>query len=125
MLDFIAAGRPVPNPAELLGSGAARELLSKLADRYDHVIIDTPPLGVVTDAAVVATLADGLLIVARMGSTHGEPLRHAVAELESIGAHVVGAVLTDVHHAEDRYGYRYAYQYKDSSDEHASSNGGR
>ncbi len=124
-LDFIAAGRPVPNPAELLGSRAARELLGKLADRYDEVIIDTPPLGVVTDAAVVATIADGLLIVARMGSTHGDSLRHAVAELESIGARVVGAVLTDVHHAEDRYGYRYTYQYKESSDEQASSNGGR
>ncbi len=124
-LDFIAAGRPVPNPAELLGSRAARELLGKLADHYDEVIIDTPPLGVVTDAAVVATIADGLLIVARMGSTHGDSLRHAVAELESIGARVVGAVLTDVHHAEDRYGYRYTYQYKGSSDEQASSNGGR
>jgi capsular exopolysaccharide synthesis family protein len=124
-LDFIAAGRPVPNPAELLGSGAAPELLSKLADRYDDVIIDTPPLGVVTDAAVVATIADGLLIVARMGSTHGEPLRHAVAELEGIGARVVGVVLTDVHHAEDRYGYRYGYHYKESSDEHASRNGGQ
>jgi capsular exopolysaccharide synthesis family protein len=124
-LDFIAAGRPVPNPAELLGSVAARELLSKLADRYDEVIIDTPPLGVVTDAAVVATIADGLLLVARMGSTHGDSLRHAVAELEGIGARVVGTVLTDVHHAEDRYGYRYAYQYNDSSDEHTSSNGSR
>jgi capsular exopolysaccharide synthesis family protein len=124
-LDFIAAGRAVPNPAELLGSVAARDLLSKLADRYDHVIIDTPPLGVVTDAAVVATIADGLLIVARMGSTHGEILRHAVAELESIGARVVGAVLTDVHHAEDRYGHRYGYHYTESSDDHASHNGGR
>lgn len=124
-LDFIAAGRPVPNPAELLGSGATRELLGKLADRYDQVIIDTPPLGVVTDAAVVATVADGLVIVARMGSTHREPLRQAVAELESIGARVVGTVLTDVHHAEDRYGYRYTYHYLDSSNEPTSRNGRR
>jgi tyrosine-protein kinase Etk/Wzc len=124
-LDFIAAGRPVPNPAELLGSGAMRELLSKLASGYDEVIIDTPPLGVVTDAAVIATLADGLLIVARMGSTHTEPLRKAVAELEGVGARVLGTVLTDVHHAEDRYGNRYTYHYHDSSDEHTNSNGNR
>src|SRR5207253_1804676 len=118
-LDFVSAGRPVPNPAELLGSAAARDLLSKLADRYDEVILDTPPLSVVTDAAVLATEADGLLVVARMGSTHGEELRRAVEELAGIGARVVGTVLTDVHHAEDRYGYRYGHKYHYSSDEDA------
>ena len=124
-LDFVAAGRPVPNPAELLGSAAARELLSKLADRYDEVILDTPPLSVVTDAAVLATVTDGLLVVARMGSTHGEALRRAVEELGGIGARVVGMVLTDVHHAEDRYGYRYGYQYNYASDEDGSGSDGR
>ena len=124
-LDFVSAGRPVPNPAELLGSAAARDLLSKLADRYDEVILDTPPLSVVTDAAVLATEADGLLVVARMGSTHGEELRRAVEELAGIGARVVGTVLTDVHHAEDRYGYRYGHKYHYSSDEDGSSSDGR
>jgi len=124
-LDFVSAGRPVPNPAELLGSAAARDLLSKLAERYDEVILDTPPLSVVTDAAVLATEADGLLVVARMGSTHGEELRRAVEELAGIGARVVGTVLTDVHHAEDRYGYRYGHKYHYSSDEDGSSSDGR
>lgn len=124
-LDLIPPGRPVPNPAEVLGSAAARDLLSKLADRYDEVILDTPPLSVVTDAAVLATVADGLLVVARMGSTHGEELRRAVQELEGIGARVVGMVLTDVHHAEDRYGYRYGHKYHYSSDEDGSSSDGR
>jgi tyrosine-protein kinase Etk/Wzc len=124
-LDFIAAGRPVPNPAELLGSAGARELLRVLAQRYDVVILDTPPLNAVTDAAVLGTLVDGLIVVARMGATHGEELRQAVEELDRIGARVVGMVLTDVHHSEDRYGYRYGhYDYReteDSDDSAASS----
>ena len=71
--------------------------------------LDTPPIGVVTDAAVLATLADGVIFVARMGATHGEALRRAVQELEDIGTRIVGTVLTDVHRSADRYGDRYGY----------------
>ncbi len=124
-LHFIAAGRSVPNPAELLGGSEMRVLLHALAERYDQVILDTPPLSVVTDAAVLATLADGLLVVVRMGATHRDELRRAVEELDGIGAHLVGTVLTDVHRADDRYGYRYAYDYVYSSDEDGSHNGER
>ena len=74
-------------------------------------MLDTPPVSVVTDAAVLGTLADGVIVVARMGATHGEALRRSVEELEAIGARLVGTVLTDVHHAEDRYGYRHPYEY--------------
>ena len=117
-LDFIAAGRSVPNPAELLGSPATPRLLEGLAARYDAVVLDTPPLGVVTDAAVLATLADGVIFVARMGATHGEALRRAVQELEEIGTRIVGTVLTDVHRSADRHGYAYdAYYSYYSSDE--------
>ncbi len=116
-LAFIPAGRAVPNPAELLGSAAMKSLLATLAGRYDAVVLDTPPLSVVTDAAVLGTIADGVVFVARMGATHGEELRRSVEELQGIGARVVGTVLTDVHHAEDRYGYRYGYyDYYDEAD---------
>ncbi len=71
-----------------------------------------------TDAAVLATLADGVIFVARMGATHGEALRRAVQELEEIGTRIVGTVLTDVHRSADRHGYAYdAYYSYYSSDE--------
>ena len=110
-LDFLAGGTSVPNPAELAGSSAMKDLLAQLAERFDAVVLDTPPLSTVTDAAVTGTFADGVIIVARMGATRREALRRAVEELQAVGAHVVGAVLTDVHHSEDRYGYRYGHRY--------------
>ena len=112
-LDFIAGGTPVPNPAELIGSAAMKMLLADLSKRYDAVLLDTPPLNVVTDAAVAGTLADGVIVVARMGATHRESLRRAVEDLERVGARVVGTVLNDAHEREDRYGYRYVYEYHD------------
>jgi len=118
---FIPAGHPVDNPAELLGSVAMRSLLVTLSERYDAVVLDTPPLCVVTDAAVLGTQVDGVILVARMGMTHGEALQQSVEEMKGLGARVVGTVLTDVNHLEDRYGYRYGYyQYYD---EDANGNG--
>ncbi len=110
-LSFIPAGDPVPNPAELLGSAAMASLLATLGESHDAVVIDTPPVGVVTDAAVLGTAADGVLLVVRMGATHGEALRRAVEELRGLGAHVIGTVLTDVRHSDDPYAYGYGYSY--------------
>ena len=93
-----------------------KALLAQLAERFDAVVLDTPPLSIVTDAAVTGTFADGVIIVARMGATRREALRRAVEELQAVGAHVVGAVLTDVHHSEDRYGYRYGHGYYHDGD---------
>jgi tyrosine-protein kinase Etk/Wzc len=121
-LAFIPAGHHVSNPAELLGSVAMKSLLETLAERFDSVILDTPPLCVVTDAAVLGTLADGVLVVARMGSTHSETLQQTVEEIRGLGAHVVGTVLTDVNQREDRYGYRYGY-YEYYYEEDGNGNG--
>jgi polysaccharide biosynthesis/export protein len=66
----------------------------------------------VTDAAVAGTIVDGVIVVARMGSTHRASLRRAVEELQGVGARLLGIVLNDVHHTEDRYGSRYAYAYQ-------------
>ena len=108
-LDFMSAGKTVPNPAERLGAPETQRLLAALAERYELVVLDTPPLSVVTDAAVLGKAVDGVILVARMGATHAESLKRAVEELDGIGVRVVGTVLTDVHHTEDRYGYRYGY----------------
>lgn len=121
---FIGAGHPTANPAELLGSTAMQELLATLNEGFDTVVIDTPPLCVVTDAAVLGTRADGVLMVARMGATHGDALRRSVEEMRGLGARVVGTVLTDVNQREDRYGYRYGYyQYYEEDGKHGNGNG--
>ena len=87
-------------------------------------VIDTPPLCVVTDAAVLGTRADGVLMVARMGATHGDALQRSVEEMRGLGARVVGTVLTDVSQHEDRYGYRYGYyQYYDEDGAHGNGHG--
>lgn len=132
-VEFIPAGQAVPNPSELLGSPSTAELLAMLAERYDAVVMDTPPLSVVTDAAVLGKGADGVVFVARMGATHSAVLRRSIEELEGIGVRILGTVLTDVHHSEDRYGYRYGYSdyYHYGSDEddvgrrHSRSSGER
>ena len=122
---FIPAGHTAPNPAELLGSNAMRELIARLGEQFDQVVIDTPPLCVVTDAAVVGTQVDGVLMVARMGATHGEALRRSVEEMRGLGAKIVGTVLTDVNQREDRYGYRYGYyQYYEENGNGHEGNGG-
>jgi len=115
MLDFVAGGTSIPNPAELAGSPPLRTFLAETTAHYDAVVLDTPPLSLVTDAAVTGTIADGVILVARMGATHRESLRRAVEELRSIGASLVGTVLTDVHHTEDRYGQRYGHYYRDEA----------
>ena len=123
---FIPAGHAAPNPAELLGSPAMSELLDTLGERFDTVVIDTPPLCVVTDAAVLGARADGVLMVARMGATHGDALHRSVEEMRGLGARVVGTVLTDVNQREDRYGYRYGYYqyYGEDGDEHSHEGNG-
>jgi capsular exopolysaccharide synthesis family protein len=109
-LRFIPSGACPPHPAELLGSARMRELLAELVDRYDTVIIDAPPLNLVTDAAILGTHADGVIVVARAGATDRGALAHAVHQLEAVRAPILGTVLNDVDVRTDRYyGGAYAH----------------
>ena len=93
-LTVLTSGAIPPNPSELLGSQSARKLLTELRAQYDYVIVDSTPLLAVTDAAILAAGADGVLIVARFGQTRRDQLAHAMSNLESVGAPVLGAVFT-------------------------------
>ena len=116
-LDFLATGTLPPNPSELLGSTRMRELLRQLRERYTQILIDSPPLNVVTDAAVLGTLADGVILIARAGATDRGAIRFARDQLTAVQAPVSGVVLNDVDFkGRDRYygsgsGYRYYYRY--------------
>jgi receptor protein-tyrosine kinase len=109
-LTFLASGPIPPNPSELLGSRAATRVLNDLGEQFDYVIVDTPPLLAVTDAAIVSTNCDGTLIIARFGSTKREQVAHAVDSLKSVGASLLGAVLSMTpSRGASAYNYNYHY----------------
>lgn len=107
-LTVLTSGTTPPNPSELLGSQAAKNILSQLREKFDYVIIDSPPLLAVTDSAVLCANSDGALIVVRQGETKREHLTQAIGNLTSIGAKVLGAAFTMT---SARSGTEYTYNY--------------
>jgi capsular exopolysaccharide synthesis family protein len=93
-LFLLPAGTVPPNPAELLGSPAMENLIETLKEAFDVVIIDAPPLLLVTDAAVIARVTTGALLIAAAGSSQANRLTDAAKSIESVGARVLGTVLT-------------------------------
>lgn len=94
-LDYIACGKLVSNANELLLLPAFGGMLTELAKNYDYIFIDTSPLGSVSDGFVVATNADGVLIVVRQSKTSHMLISDAVKQLEFIKAKIFGFVVTD------------------------------
>lgn len=96
-LHVIASGRPAPNPSELLGSPTMEKLISRFESDYEVVVIDTPPLLPVTDPAVLGSKASGVvLVVGADGRTARADLSRAVANLEAVGARLLGVVINQV-----------------------------
>ncbi|MDQ3734143.1 MAG: polysaccharide biosynthesis tyrosine autokinase [Actinomycetota bacterium] len=111
-LSVLASGPNPPDPSELLGSEQMKHLLEDLRESHDYVIIDAPPLLPVTDAAVLAILADGVVIVTRWGATKREQLRAAAAMVRVIDVRVLGTVLNMIPpKGGSTYGYGYGYGY--------------
>jgi capsular exopolysaccharide synthesis family protein len=113
-LRFIPSGIFPPNPAELLGSARMREVVAELEDRYDTIVFDGPPLNLVTDAALLGTHADGVVLVARSGVTDRAAFEYALGQLEAVRAPVLGTVLNDVDVKKEQYyggGYAAASSY--------------
>ena len=106
-LRVIGSGEMPPNPSELLGSAAMERMLAKIGESADLVIIDTPPLLAVVDAAVIARWADAALIVARERLTTREAARGAKEQIDVVGGRLIGVVVTGIDvPASDRSGYR-------------------
>lgn len=115
-LTVLTSGTIPPNPSELLGSQSARKLLAELRSRFDYVVVDSTPLLAVTDAAILAAGADGVLIMARHGHTKREQLSQAVGSLESVGAPLLGAVFTMLPtRGGGSYSYTYGYYGEESA----------
>lgn len=106
----LASGPTPPNPSEILQAKATHDLLAKLRDAYDIVIIDAPPLLPVADAAILATATDGAIVITRHGKTTKDQLQGATQRLNSVGARIFGIVLNRVprNFGEMNYYYYYA-----------------
>lgn len=125
-MHVLTSGAIPPNPAELLGSNKMRTLVQKLAEVYDYVILDTPPVSVVTDAAVVGSYTDGALLVVRQGFADTETVQLAKRNLEATKVRIIGAVLNEFDAKttgkSSAYAYSYDYAYSNSKDEAEAKN---
>src|SRR5262245_30962130 len=106
----LAAGRIPPNPAELLGSARFREFLTSLKQHFDWILVDTPPVMAVTDAALVANRASGVVFVVGAEMTSHHAARRALDQLEQANAKFVGAVLNRVDLEKNAYYYSQYYR---------------
>ncbi len=111
-LSIITCGTIPPNPAELLGSERMTEILKDLRERFDFIIIDTPPM-IVSDAQILSTKVDGLIFVIIPGQTKIIAAKRPLEELERIGARVLGVVANKIPKNRDYYygGYNYYSPY--------------
>ncbi|WNB85213.1 polysaccharide biosynthesis tyrosine autokinase [Cellulomonas sp. ATA003] len=117
-LHILASGQIPPNPSELLGSRSMAKLLDELAAEYDVVLIDTPPLLPVTDAAILSKLTGGALVVVGSEKLHRAQLAEAMGSLETVGARVLGVVLNRLARTQgDTYAY---YDYSSTPAEPSS-----
>jgi capsular exopolysaccharide synthesis family protein len=111
-LNILTSGSLSTTPAELLASNEMNILLKELKDKYDLILIDSPPVMAVADAAILAPKSDGIILVYRVGKTARSVLFRAKTQLEETGAQVKGIVLNNMSpEMELRYGYYYNYKY--------------
>ncbi len=112
-LDVITAGSVFNNPTELFCSNAFERMITELRNMYDYVIIDTPPVNLVSDALVIAQKCDGLVFVVRTGVTTYETFRNALISTNQLGINVLGAVMNGIGADTNKYlkyGFYGAYR---------------
>jgi capsular exopolysaccharide synthesis family protein len=118
-LKFLTSGPVPPNPAELLGSDEMRKLLAKLSERFTHIVIDSPPAISFTDASILSTMVDGVVLVVHGGRSSRAVVRRAKQQLLDVGAHIFGVVLNNVKVETQDYYYSgyYSSYYTDEKPE--------
>ena len=106
-IDILTSGPVAPNPSEILMSNRMQEFLNTAREEYDYVLIDTPPAMPVTDAAVLSSKTDGVMLVIASGEDKPELVKAAKTRLEQAGANIIGCILNKVKVAGGKYGYGY------------------
>ncbi len=111
-LFMLSAGTIPPNPAELLGSEPMAEFIKEIGNDFDYIIIDTPPINVVSDALPLIREADGAVLVVRSNKTTHPEIQKAIASLEFIDAKILGFIVNSVDSdSKGKYGYSGGYRY--------------
>jgi non-specific protein-tyrosine kinase len=108
-ITVVTAGESPPNPSELLGSQLMGSILEELKQKYDILLIDTPPALAVTDAAVILPYVEGILLVIKPGSTGMAPLQRMINQFRQLNANLLGVVLNDINIRHSSYGYYYKH----------------
>lgn len=109
-LKVVTAGPIPPNPAEILSSRRFADLLQRVRAEFDYVLVDAPPVELVSDSAILATLGDGALLVLDAQNTRKGAFRRSIRSLETVGANILGTVMNNVEKGADTYYYSYAYE---------------
>ena len=113
-LEVFTAGRSCPNPSELLGSKRMKELLEseKAKDDFDMIIIDSPPILSVADAAILSAVTDGVILVVNAGTTPKPAIQRAIQQLSDVEAKLIGCVLNNMDFEKESYYYSHYYGHK-------------
>lgn len=123
-LDVIPAGEIPPNPAELMETEEFANVVARLREKYDYIFIDTPPITVVTDAAVAMKYCMGVVVVVRQDVTTFDLMDSAVDLIKTTGARILGSIVLGAdeqskkygYYRSGKYGYKYGYSYKYGKD---------
>jgi len=110
-LSIISAGPIPPNPSELTALGKTEELLKYLKEKFEYIIVDTSPIGLVSDTYYLASMADTILLVVRPEKTLKEMFERTLMEIKSSGTKGVGLLINDIKPGSGRYGYGEKYGY--------------
>jgi capsular exopolysaccharide synthesis family protein len=126
-LHLLTCGRELPHPAEVLNSRQFALLLTRLAEVYDRILVDAPPVTVVTDAQIIGALCDATVLVLRADRSSRRAARRAIDALQSVGAHLLGVVINEVRKTGDRYGDYYGryHSYRSSDSGNGRGNGSK
>ena len=106
-LTIVPAGRVSPNPSEMLGSRAMGTFLEEMKSHFDYIVMDTPPLGAVTDAQVLSTKVDGTILVVKAGATKKDVVINSVNLIKKVNGNLIGTVLNGVEQSKNKYYYYY------------------
>jgi capsular exopolysaccharide synthesis family protein len=106
-LDIVTSGQIPPNPSEMLSSNKMRNLVNSFKDYYDYIILDTPPAGIVTNAAVLSSYCDGVVLVCASGEVDIEMAKIAKERLNKVNAKILGAVLNKMQIDKNKYANYY------------------
>ena len=111
-LHLLPVGPIPPNPSELIGSKTMERFISSLKEKFEIIVIDTPPLTAVTDALVLSQFVDGVMLVTRTGITPRQVVKTSLEQLQAVKANILGVVLNGVNTGKDSYYYsQYYYSY--------------